>query len=116
MPLYEYECTKCKQRLEVLQSFNDASPTNCPECDGRLERLLSAPAFQFKGSGWYVTDYARKGKGGNGGNGATGKEGSQKVSASEESEKTEKAEKSEKSDSSTGKSAESSSTAKSADA
>ena len=60
MPLYEYECRKCKARTEVMQKFSDKPLTRCPGCKGRLEKLLSAPAIQFKGSGWYVTDYAGK--------------------------------------------------------
>lgn len=63
MPLYEYECRKCRHRLEALQRFSDPPLTECPECGGELKKLLSSPAFQFKGSGWYVTDYAGK-KGG----------------------------------------------------
>ena len=59
MPLYEYQCQSCGQLLEVIQKFSDAPLTECSECQGKLERLLSAPAIQFKGSGWYVTDYAR---------------------------------------------------------
>jgi putative FmdB family regulatory protein len=62
MPLYEYHCSKCDKNFEVLQRFSDAPIATHEECGGRVERVLSAPAFQFKGSGWYVTDY---GKGGN---------------------------------------------------
>ena len=58
MPIYEYECAKCKSRVEVIQKMNDKPPTKCKKCGGRLEKQLSAPAIQFKGSGWYVTDYA----------------------------------------------------------
>ena len=61
MPLYEYQCTKCKHRFERIQKFSDPEVKKCPECGGKVERLLSAPAVQFKGSGWYVTDYANKG-------------------------------------------------------
>ena len=61
MPLYEYQCKKCKHRFEKIQKFSDRPLKKCPECGGPLEQLLSAPAVQFKGSGWYVTDYARKG-------------------------------------------------------
>ena len=61
MPIYEYECQACGERLETIQRFADPPLTECPECKGRLRRLISAPAFQFKGSGWYVTDYARGG-------------------------------------------------------
>jgi putative FmdB family regulatory protein len=67
MPLYEYECQKCGQRTEVLQNFNEAPRTVCPACGGGLKKLLSAPAVQFKGSGWYVTDYAGKGSSGKSG-------------------------------------------------
>ena len=62
MPLYEYECTKCGERLEALQKVGDPPLTTCPQCGGELKKRLSAPAFQFKGSGWYVTDYAGKGR------------------------------------------------------
>ena len=60
MPLYEYQCTKCGQRTEALQRLNVPPLTVCPQCGGELRKLVSAPAFQFKGSGWYVTDYAGK--------------------------------------------------------
>ncbi len=59
MPLYEYQCQSCGHLLEVIQKFSDEPLTECSECQGKLERLVSAPAIQFKGSGWYVTDYAR---------------------------------------------------------
>ncbi len=62
MPIYEYECRKCKAHIEVFQKLSDKPPVKCRKCGGRLEKLLSAPAIQFKGSGWYVTDYARKGQ------------------------------------------------------
>ena len=62
MPIYEFECQKCKARTEVFQKMNDKSPTKCEKCGGRLEKLVSASAIQFKGSGWYVTDYAGNGK------------------------------------------------------
>lgn len=61
MPIYEYQCQECKHRLEALQQLSEPPLTTCPECEGELRKLFSAPAFQFKGSGWYVTDYARKG-------------------------------------------------------
>ena len=63
MPLYEYACTSCDRQIEVMQRFADDPLTICEECGGALKKLLSAPAFQFKGSGWYVTDYAKKGDG-----------------------------------------------------
>jgi len=60
MPIYEYECKKCHHRFEKIQSFSEAKIKQCPKCKGPVEQLLHAPAVQFKGSGWYVTDYARK--------------------------------------------------------
>ena len=62
MPLYDYRCRKCGETFEVKQKFSDAPLTVHEGCGGELDKLLSAPAFQFKGSGWYVTDYARNGK------------------------------------------------------
>ncbi len=63
MPLYEYECDDCGHRFELIQKFSDELATTCPECSGTLRKLLSSPAIQFKGTGWYITDYARKGEG-----------------------------------------------------
>ncbi len=63
MPLYEYKCGRCGQVVEVLQRFSDEPLKVHDGCGGSLERLLSPPAFQFKGSGWYITDYARKNNG-----------------------------------------------------
>jgi len=63
MPLYEYECKKCGHRFERIQRFSDAMVKKCPECGGKVEQMISAPAVQFKGSGWYVTDYAKKSSG-----------------------------------------------------
>jgi putative FmdB family regulatory protein len=60
MPLYEYQCTDCKMRTEVLQKFSDPVLSECSECGGELERVLSVPSIRFKGSGWYVTDYSGK--------------------------------------------------------
>src|SRR5579872_6303300 len=60
MPLYEYQCKKCGHRFERIQRFSDPLVKKCPECGGKVEQVLSAPAVQFKGSGWYVTDYAKK--------------------------------------------------------
>ena len=60
MPLYEYECSDCKKRFEVLQKFSDDPVTACTHCGGPVTRLICAPAIQFKGTGWYVTDYAKK--------------------------------------------------------
>jgi len=60
MPLYEYQCKKCGHRFEKIQKFSDKLVKKCPECGGTVEQTISAPAVQFKGSGWYVTDYAKK--------------------------------------------------------
>jgi putative FmdB family regulatory protein len=62
MPIYEYECQKCKTQVEAFQKMSDKPLTKCSKCGGRLEKLTSASAIQFKGSGWYVTDYAGKDK------------------------------------------------------
>lgn len=64
MPIYEYQCRSCGHRTEALQRMSDPPLTTCGECGGELKRLISSPSFQFKGSGWYVTDYARAGAGG----------------------------------------------------
>lgn len=89
MPLYEYECAACGHRFEIIQKFSDPGPDSCAKCGkGPVTRLFSSPAIQFKGSGWYITDYAQKGKS----DSSTAAEG-----------KTEKSEKSEKSDKSESK-------------
>jgi putative FmdB family regulatory protein len=64
MPLYEYQCQSCGRRTEILQRLSDPAVTECSVCGGAQKRLVSAPAVQFKGSGWYVTDYAKKSGGG----------------------------------------------------
>ena|SRR6202521_5201303 len=61
MPIYEFRCTKCNAYTEVFQKLSDKQPTRCRKCKGRLEKLVSKSAIKFKGEGWYVTDYARKG-------------------------------------------------------
>jgi putative FmdB family regulatory protein len=61
VPIYEYRCTKCGHRFETIQKVSDPPLTKCEKCKGKAERLISSPAIQFKGSGWYITDYARKG-------------------------------------------------------
>jgi putative FmdB family regulatory protein len=63
MPLYEYECFLCGHHFERIRKVADAASVNCPACGGKVRRLLGVPALQFKGSGWYVTDYG-KGNGG----------------------------------------------------
>jgi len=62
MPLYEYRCRQCGHQFELIQKFSDPPPERCEKCGGGVEKLLSAPGLQFKGSGWYITDYARKDK------------------------------------------------------
>lgn len=83
MPLYEYRCKQCERVFEVMQKFSDPPLTVHEECGGEVEKLISAPAFQFKGSGWYITDYARSG----GGKGESKKDKSDSKSTSS-SEKT----------------------------
>jgi putative FmdB family regulatory protein len=79
VPLYEYQCQECKHVFERIQKFSDPPVKTCPKCGGAVEQLLSAPAIQFKGSGWYVTDYAKSGSAPTG----NGKSGKPDVSASE---------------------------------
>jgi putative FmdB family regulatory protein len=95
MPLYEYECDACGQRFEVIQKFSDARLETCQACGkGPVRRLLSSPAIQFKGSGWYITDYAQKGKS----ESAAKQDTSDKTDKADKADKSEKAEKAEKSD------------------
>ncbi len=70
MPLYEYQCDACGTRFELIQKFSDPPASACPSCKGSVRKLLSSPAIQFKGSGWYVTDYGRKGATASSDNGA----------------------------------------------
>jgi putative FmdB family regulatory protein len=62
MPLYEYQCEPCGHRFERIQKFSDPPVDTCPSCGGAVKKLLSSPAIQFKGSGWYITDYSQKSK------------------------------------------------------
>jgi putative FmdB family regulatory protein len=83
MPLYEYQCKKCGHRFEKIQKFSDKMMKKCPDCGGPVEQMISAPAVQFKGSGWYVTDYARKSAASSdGGSKESKKEGKSKSEAS----------------------------------
>ncbi len=112
MPLYEYQCDACGHRFEKIQKFSDPLVDTCPKCGGAVHKLMSSPAIQFKGSGFYITDYAKKD------HTAAAKadsEGGGKADKSEKSEKSEKTEKTEKADtaSKTEKSASSSDTASS---
>lgn len=85
MPLYEYECEKCHRRTEKIESVNGPHLKKCPHCGGKVERLLSSPAIQFKGTGWYVTDYAgKKAPAAESGSAATAPDASAKESAGKE--------------------------------
>jgi putative FmdB family regulatory protein len=85
MPIYEYVCQKCGHELEVMQKMSDKPLSKCPECKGKLEKVFSQTSFQLKGSGWYVSDYARSGKAG-------------KTDKADKPEKADKSDKSEKKD------------------
>ena len=78
MPLYEYECQKCGRRTEKIESVDGPHLKRCPHCGGKVERLLAPPAIQFKGAGWYVTDYAGKSSGGDSEKTASGRDGTSK--------------------------------------
>ena len=93
MPLYEYQCGRCG-RFERIQKFSDPVLTSCPTCGEPVQKLLSAPAIQFKGSGWYITDYARK-------SGADGSSGTSTASSKETSSSSSSKESKESKDSST---------------
>ncbi len=109
MPLYEYECKKCHHRFEKIQKFSDPHVKKCPECGGPIEQLISAPAVQFKGSGWYVTDYAKKSSApssssnSSNGDSASKKESKSKSEDSSKSESSQKSESSKKSEESSKK-------------
>ena len=81
--MYEYQCRKCKHRFERIQKFSDPILKTCPECGGTVDQLLTAAAVRFKGSGWYATDYARKGSGKAAGEGAGGKTGESATAGAE---------------------------------
>ena len=92
MPLYEYECDSCGHRFEVIQKFSDALVDTCPKCGSKVHKLMSSPAIQFKGSGFYINDYAKKDsatatKAGNAKEGSP-KEGSSKEGATKEGSST----------------------------
>jgi putative FmdB family regulatory protein len=92
MPIYEYVCGTCKKKTEVIQRVNEAKLRVCPHCGGRLKKAISAPAIQFKGSGFYITDYARARQEGGKAPGGEKSEGG----AAEKTEKAGKAERVEK--------------------
>jgi putative FmdB family regulatory protein len=94
VPLYEYQCTKCKRRTEKIESMNGPHLKKCPHCGAKVEQMLTAPAIQFKGTGWYVTDYAGKKSGGDAApaagksEGGDSKESGAKDSASKDSKES----------------------------
>jgi len=82
LPIYEYECEQCKKRIEILQKLSDPPLETCSSCGGRVHKMVSPPAgLLFKGSGWYITDYARKN--GNGGESTSGTKGEAKSTSSD---------------------------------
>jgi putative FmdB family regulatory protein len=93
MPLYEYECDACGHRFEKIQKFSDPLESTCPKCGGAVHKLMSSPAIQFKGSGFYITDYAKKE------HVASAKADRAESSKSDGNAKSDKSEKSDKSDS-----------------
>jgi putative FmdB family regulatory protein len=99
LPLYEYQCVKCGRRTEKIESVSGPHLKRCPHCGGKVEALISAPAIQFKGSGWYVTDYAGKKPDSEGGSGkdeksgTASKEAAAKDSSAKDSSKEKKTEK-----------------------
>ena len=90
MPNYEYLCTKCGHRFEQIRKFSDKQLRKCPKCGGLIEQVISAPAVQFKGSGWYVTDYSKKGAGSGGSSSSSEGDADSKESGSKETKKEEK--------------------------
>ncbi len=86
MPLYEYQCPKCG-RFELIRKFSDPALTTCPTCGSEVQKLFSAPAIQFKGTGWYITDYARKSDGK--GDSAKGEGGASEAASKGEGPKSE---------------------------
>ena len=98
MPLYEYECEACSRRFERIQKFSDPPIETCPHCSaGPVRKLLSTPAIQFKGSGWYITDYARKGRDGSKPGAGDSKPGDAKAESKPESKSETKTDSSSKS-------------------
>ena len=92
MPLYEYDCTKCGHRFERIVKFSDAAITKCPKCKGKVEQMISAPAIQFKGSGWYVTDYAKSGSSRPASDGGSGDKAESKAESKSETKSDSKSE------------------------
>lgn len=99
MPLYEYKCAQCGDVVEAIQKVSDAHLKVCPQCGGPLRKLISSSAIQFKGSGWYITDYARKGAGAEKPNGKPKTKESAKTETGKEKKESASAEKSQASSS-----------------
>jgi putative FmdB family regulatory protein len=113
MPLYEYRCDACGHLFEQIQKFSDPLLSVCPECSGVLRKLVSSPAIQFKGTGWYVTDYAKKGTGAAAAGSENGKSSDGKDAASDKkSDSTDTSDTSAKKDAKSGDSKSSSDAAK----
>jgi putative FmdB family regulatory protein len=105
MPLYEYECESCNHRFEKIVKYSDPPLDTCPKCGkGPVRKLFSSPAIQFKGSGWYITDYAKKSSTDSEQTGGGANNSSEKSDKSESSSKSDKSESSSKSDKSESKS------------
>ena len=109
MPLYEYECDTCGHRFEVIQKFSDALVSVCPKCSGPVRKLFSSPAIQFKGSGFYITDYAKKSSTAAGPSQGEGSGGGEKPSSSDSSSTTSTSDSKPKADSAAPKTSSSSS-------
>lgn len=91
MPLYEYQCDACGHRFEHIQKFSDPLLSVCPKCRGAIRKLVSSAAIQFKGTGWYVTDYAKKDSGAEADKSSDGKDAkSEKTDKSDKTDKTDK--------------------------
>jgi putative FmdB family regulatory protein len=93
MPLYEYECDACGHRFEKIQKFSDPLEDTCPKCGGPVHKLMSSPAIQFKGSGFYITDYPKGEKGSAPKSDGGKKAAAEKADASPKAEKSDKGEK-----------------------
>ena len=91
MPLYEYQCDACSHRFERIQKFSDPHVDTCPKCGGAVRKLLSSPAIQFKGSGWYITDYAKKSSTDSGKNNSSAAGGGDSASSSSSDKGSDKA-------------------------
>jgi putative FmdB family regulatory protein len=98
MPNYEYLCKDCGHRFEQIRKFSDRQLRKCPECGGVIEQVISAPAVQFKGSGWYVTDYPKKGAASSGSSSSSEGDGGAKEKGSKESKDTKETKDSKKDD------------------